>query len=103
MSPEIIASLVGAVFLAGVIVSGIWVAVDISRNHPHMNQALWVLGTLLLWIVFFPLYLIVRSQPPPTVSQANPAPVYVSTPAGWYREGHGWRWWDGQRWTDYRA
>jgi hypothetical protein len=45
----------------------IWVGVDASRrdwSKRSFGTAGWVVGTLLLWIVFFPVYLAKRGDAP---------------------------------------
>lgn len=68
----------------------------------------WVLGVLLLWIIFFPWYLLERRKYP--VAKTTPElPVAQSTPQlpspGWYIDPHDpalLRWWDGTRWGEHR-
>jgi hypothetical protein len=59
----------------------------------------WVLGVLLIWIIFFPWYLLERRKYPvaqPTLQL--PAP-------GWYIDPEDTallRWWDGSQWSEHR-
>jgi hypothetical protein len=101
--------------------TSIWVAIDAShlgvkrgclpRNFFDMGVVGWFFCVLLLWIIGFPAYLIVRPRyvalrradaasaggfafPPPP-------PVPSAPPAGWYPDPMvpgNVRWWDGTAW-----
>ena len=58
-----------AVILIVIVASTIWVGVDASHRdwsgHSFANATWkWVVGSLLLWIVAFPVYLVQRSRVP---------------------------------------
>jgi hypothetical protein len=56
-------------FILVIVGTTVWVAVDASGRDWRGNSfasspALWALGTLLLWIVIFPVYLVSRGRAP---------------------------------------
>ncbi len=76
-----------------VVPSAIWVGVDSAKREweDGSSTAAWVLGTLLLWIVVFPWYLVKRGRVPlkeaarssQTVTRASPS---SSQPSVWKKE-----------------
>lgn len=56
----------GLLVLLVVVGTTIWVGVDASRRDwsGRTGTAGWVIGCILLWIVFFPYYLVVRGKVP---------------------------------------
>ena len=97
----------GIVILIVVIVSTVWVGIDASgrdfsnaRGAGPRTTAGWVAGALVLWILFFPWYLIARSRASTAVPTDPPAA------SGWYSDPTGsarLRWWNGSRWTQDTA
>src|SRR3954468_13040545 len=75
----------GAVVLLVVVGSTIWVGFD-AQARDFSNNALasgtwqWVLGTLLLWVIVFPIYLVARGRVPLKVP-GTPAPSAPSPPS----------------------
>lgn len=77
-----------------VLVSGIWVGFDskgrdFSGSRMARTRLGWVIGTLGLWLVFFPAYLVRRGKTPPPPSPA-PRDVVPPPPAvgeGWDTDG----------------
>jgi len=66
--------------------STVWVAVDArgrdwSRSSISGTPGGWALGTLLLWIVFFPLYLAARATAPRGAMFAVASPPYAGPSA----------------------
>jgi hypothetical protein len=113
----------GIVVLVIVIVTTVWVGIDASgrdyaTNSGPSSTGGWLAGCLLLWIIFFPWYLVARSRAirahheellasqtsngaSPAGAQAVPAAV-----ADWYPDPRGearLRYWDGRTWTDHTA
>lgn len=117
----------------------IWVYVDARRigarkglipGFLDIGPIGWAVGTVLFWILAFPLYLAQRGpikravqqrddrsahqfqqpgvwgqQPWQSTPMAAP-PQAVMPPPGWYDDPYGpgySRWWDGQRWTEHRT
>jgi predicted RNA-binding Zn-ribbon protein involved in translation (DUF1610 family) len=57
------------VILSIIVATTVWVGIDASKrdwgNHSFANSVLpWILGSLFLWIVIFPLYLLRRRRVP---------------------------------------
>jgi uncharacterized protein DUF2510 len=76
---------VSALIAIVVIASTVWVAVDAgsfdwSSSGVARRPATWALGVFLLWIVFFPLYLVKRGSAPRKGATAE-APGPISPPA----------------------
>lgn len=64
---------IGVVFL---IISAAWVYSD-AKDRNSSSPILWAVGVIMLWIIFFPLYFIMRpkkviviSQPPPPLKSS---------------------------------
>lgn len=81
-----------------VVGSAIWVLVDAPTRGL---SAWWAAGTLFLWIVVFPIYLVQRGQAPPTPRARPPAPA---VPQGrWEPDPRNperlERWREGSTWT----
>ena len=86
-------------FVFFLIPCAVWVAYDASKR-PGLGME-WALGVLLLWIIFFPWYLIERRKYPVAVAQQAPE----LPPPGWYRDpeiAELQRWWDGVQWSEHR-
>lgn len=89
-----------------VVGTSIWVALDAGQRDwsqsPVAKGALgWFLLTLLLWIIFFPVYLSYRGQAP---RKRGSAPPVSPAPAGWYPSASDpaqQRYWNGQQWTEH--
>lgn len=87
-----------------VVGTSIWVAIDARSGGD--NWVAWSLGSLVMWIVVFPMYLFHRRP----ASMAAEEEVAMISPAaqeppqpGWYKDplrGGRRRWWDGRPWTD---
>jgi hypothetical protein len=120
-----------AVVAIVVIASTIFVLVDAgkydwSRSGVARRPGAWAAGVFLLWIVFFPLYLIKRGSAPvkrpayagqptgavsapvsPSISSPPPPPPPTAgPPASWYPDPRGarrLRYWDGRQWTEHTA
>ncbi|MEA2435188.1 MAG: hypothetical protein QOG54_2645 [Actinomycetota bacterium] len=77
----------------GIIGCAIWVGVDagklrkqFGRSPGNTSPAFWVIGTLLLWIVIFPVYLYQRSQMFLTTTTGGVKGVAVHSGAGATRD-----------------
>jgi hypothetical protein len=103
--------------------TSVWVVVDgarLSVRRGGLGGGLLDIGLVgwfvlceLVWIVGFPLYLLLRrryvaltagtaSEVRPDSSPADASPTRA--PAAWYPDPGapgGQRWWDGQRWTEH--
>jgi hypothetical protein len=100
-----------------VVGTSIWVGADASRRDWHgdsfANSATkWVIGSLLLWIVVFPVYLAKRNRAPLKGTRQAPggrSPLVsapTAPPAGWYRDPNDpalLRYWTGSGWTAQTA
>lgn len=99
-----------------VVGTSIWVGIDASKrdwgNDSFANgTATWVIGSLLLWIVVFPLYLSRRGKATlkgahPTLLASPVAMVPVAPAAGWYKDPNNpslLRYWTGLGWTAQTA
>jgi hypothetical protein len=97
-----------------VVGTSIWVGVDASKREwgddSFANSTgKWVIGSLLLWIVVFPVYLSRRGRATlkgvghPALTQVSPAAIVPTTPAaGWYIDPNDpslLRYWSGLGWT----
>jgi hypothetical protein len=110
----------GFVLAILVVASALWVGTDAAKllktGTPkealgNTSPIAWAIGCILLWIVAFPWYLIVRARryqyaasgtnsPLPTASAA--ARAATSPAAGWYTDPTNklqQRYWDGVAWT----
>lgn len=110
-----------AFWLVVVLGSAVWVGVDASQrdftgDKFASSAAVWVIGTLLLWIIVFPLYLFKRGKAPqlgrsalaqaPSPQPPVPPPPPAGPAANWYVDPRGerrLRYWDGVRWTEHTA
>ncbi len=81
-----------------VIGTTIWVAADVKdRPAPGgIHPIGWVVGCLVLWIVFFPWYLGARTRAPVWPGGTPPPPGWYADPDDKRRK----RWWDGKQWAD---
>ena len=61
----------GIVFL---IISAAWVYSD-AKDRNSSSPVLWAVGVIMLWIIFFPLYFIMRPKKstPPSLLQQKPS------------------------------
>jgi hypothetical protein len=117
-----------AFWLVVVVGSAIWVGFDASQrdftgDKFGSSTAVWVVGTLVLWIVVLPVYLFKRGKapkigaapaanrppssggwsPPPPPPPTGP-PASSGPPANWYPDPRGERrvrYWDGGAWTEH--
>lgn len=80
--------MIGYVLLLIVVGSTIWVGVDASRRDwgTGTGTAGWVIGCLLLWIVFFPIYLAKRGKAPLKEGEVAPRVSAGPNPDRLYRE-----------------
>jgi len=67
----------GPLVLLVVVATTIWVgfdaqARDFSHNSLGSGTSQWVLGTLLLWLIVFPIYLVARGRVPLRAGSAPP-------------------------------
>jgi hypothetical protein len=117
-------------FLMFVVVIGtsVWVGFD-AGNRDWSEDSFankpwkWVLGSLLFWIIVFPIYLVKRGRVPakgegltqqsgnldhlprPSAPPANAVAVPLA-PAGWYPDPHRaapLRYWSGNAWTEHTS
>jgi hypothetical protein len=119
--------MLGLLVLAVMVGSTIWIGFDASKRdwNEGSSTAVWVIGSLLLWIVVFPLYLVKRRRVPikgGTIageSSSQPHPAYVHqppppppttavplAPPGWYPDPHestSQRYWSGSAWTEHTS
>src|SRR4051812_48513801 len=72
----------GFILILGIVGTVIWVGVDASKREWKSGGApSWVIGCILLWIVVFPWYLIVRNKTPLRgEEEAATAPVLAASP-----------------------
>jgi hypothetical protein len=101
----------GLLIVLVIVATSVWVLIDAhaigavrdkSLGMAGTSPAAWFVGSLLVWIIVFPMYLLHR----PAIKSAAEARKLVPSnpampPAGWYdnpeRPGTQ-RWWDGSAW-----
>jgi hypothetical protein len=95
----------GLAVVAILVAVGVWIAAPITwlveRNRPTPGLTWYPGQPHIGWPAGWQGW--PNGQPPPTAAPQTAAPQTVAPP-GWQPDPagvHYWRWWDGQRWTDY--
>jgi hypothetical protein len=120
--------MVGLIVVLIVAGTTIWVGFDSAKRdwNEGSGTLVWVLGSILLWIVVFPLYLVKRGRAPlkgaaatryqsadlgpsaqvPRPPLPPPVPAAPLAPPGWYPDPRGLgtlRYWAGTAWTEHTS